>query len=294
MKCLDLHPVRRGLAFWTGKDWRFGEEALAACRVNPLSVCSDFWERMTLTPLPRRGGRMRHRADLAVAALKAERHDFDSLAALAPAGWDRETLQVFLGAAEAAGLRVRWLLPRAAAVAGLAGGQGDVCEVWEWSWNTLHRIELRRMEGRWKPVERHRMPEGGIFTCFRREAREARDLLLEARRYDPLDSGRTEQALFASWWKALREGSPWQVSTPDGAVTDLGGERGRFAALHELHPADGSVLPAELKRLLAVGGVRTEPEDLSAATAALEEHGEKGAKWREGLETLEAASHGAA
>jgi len=284
MKALDLHPPVRGLALWTGKDWRFGAEAFAACRVDPQSVSADHWESISLHPLAAGRGGMRHRADLAAASLKADRLGADPVAALAPAGWEREELQVFLGAAQSAGLRVRWLLPRCAAAAAVAGIDADTCEAAEWSWNQLRLSGLRREDGCWRRGAVRTLPDAGIFSCFRREAGLARDILLDTRRYDPLDSGRTEQALFLSWWRALGEGAPWIASTPDGGETDLSPARPRLAALHPFHLEDREtlLLPAALRQLLGFTRATPEPASLDSATAALEDHDAAGTRWRDG------------
>ncbi|MCH8525664.1 MAG: hypothetical protein LAT79_00700 [Kiritimatiellae bacterium] len=72
MRLLDLDPASRGLAVWNGGAWRFGAEALAACRVDPQATCWDVWEVLSLIPLGVNRDGVRHRADLAVRMLRAE------------------------------------------------------------------------------------------------------------------------------------------------------------------------------------------------------------------------------
>ncbi len=293
MKLLDLHPVTRGLAVWNSGAWRFGAEAMAACRVDPLATCWDVWEAMSLIPLAAKRDGVRHRADLAVRMLQAAGDaGKEPCVALVPAGWEKEEMRVFLGAAAAADIPVRWLSSRAGAVAARAALDGDTCSVLEWSWTRLQQVHFVRGEdGGWRQEGGRNLAEAGILACFRREALAVQDLALEEFRFDPLYSGRTEQGLFSGWWTALGEGKAWSVSTPDGGRMALSDERERFARLHtnvlaDVTDAETVVAPAAFLRML--GWSRATAEPSPGAEVEVEDHDAPSARWREHLGPLSA------
>jgi len=292
MKLLDLDPAGRGLAVWNGGAWRFGAEALAACRVDPQATCWDVWEALSLIPLGVNRDGVRHRADLAVRMLREEGGGLDEArVALTPSGWDKETMRVFLGVATAAGLNVRWLTPRAGVVVSRQEPAGDRCTVVEWSWNRLQQVKWVRKGETWRQEEMCMVADAGILACFRREALAVQDLALEKFRFDPLYSGRTEQALFSGWWTSLREGAEWSVTTPEGGRIDLSGERSRFAALHgavtaEMSDAEDVIAPMAFLRLMGwcrAGAARP----VSGVEVEVEDHDAESARWRETLGVAE-------
>jgi hypothetical protein len=284
MKLLDLDPVVRGLAVWDGAAWRFGAEALAACRVDPQATCWDVWEAMSLIPLAGKRGGVRHRADLAVRMLEG---GGEPCVALVPSAWEKEEMRVFLGAAAAAKVSVRWLTSRAGAVATRAQIDGEACSVLEWSWNRLQQVNfVRGTEGEWKRESVVSFPDAGILACFQREALAVQDLALDKFRFDPLYSGRTEQALFSGWWQALNEGVDWSVVSPGGGKIELSPERSRFAELHAkvlngLSDDPSLIVPPAFRRML--GWTRATPEPPLGQDVDVEDHDVPAARWRESL-----------
>ncbi|MCC5849375.1 MAG: hypothetical protein JJU29_14935 [Verrucomicrobia bacterium] len=288
MQVLDLDPVRRGVGLWNGVEWRFGREALGACRLDPQKISPDHWESLSLQPLiPVRGG-MRHRADLAVAALKAEGLSPETpLAVLVPSAWDKETLRVFLGVAKECALNVRWLFPRAVAAVSQVAPDTERGTIWEWSWNQLYEVHLKKEEGRWKRRDVRAVPEGGIFAWFRRDAVIARDLALDRLRYDPLYSGVTEEALFDSWWAWLHGAQNWSLITADGSELRLDVEKTLFekphrvwAEKHGLRDEKDNLLPAPLRHLLGFDKAGIVPGDIRIEVP---DHDQASARWRETL-----------
>ncbi len=288
MQVLDLDPLRRGVAFWDGSGWRFGREALGACRMDPQKISPDHWESLSLQPLiPVRGG-MRHRADLAVAALRAEGVSGDTpLTALAPSAWDKEALRVFLGVAKTCALNVRWLFPRVIASATQAAPEAEDLTIWEWSWNHLHEVTLTKEAGHWCRRDVRAVSDGGIFACFRRDAGVARDLALDRLRYDPLYSGVTEQALFDSWWSWLHGGDPWSLTTADGSALRLNKEGALFEAPRRvwaeqqgLRDEAGHLLPEPLRQWLGFENAGISPAEIRLEVS---DHDQDAARWRETL-----------
>lgn len=284
MRLLDLHPVTRGLAVWDGSEWRFGPDALAACRVDPQATCWDVWEAISLIPLSGKRGSVRHRADLAALMLEPAP---GPCAALAPASWEKEEMRVFLGSAAAASLSVRWLTSRAAAVVARVCPEAGACSVLEWSWTRLLQVHFSRdSEGQWTRGQAVSFADAGILACFRREALAVQDAALEKFRFDPLYSGRTEQALFSGWWRSLNENADWAAVSPGGGRLDLSPERSRFAGLHAavlagLEDDAGLIVPPPLRRMLAWS--RATPEPPLGGEADVEDHDAPAARWRESL-----------
>ena len=288
MRLLDLDPVTRGLAVWDGETWRFGVEAMASCRVDPLATCWDVWEAMSLIPLAAKRDGVRHRADLAVRMLQAAGDaGNDPCVALVPASWEKDAMRVFLGAAVAAEIPVRWLSCRAAAVAARAAVEEEICSVLEWSWTHLQQVRFVRKEnGEWRREGVVSFAGAGILACFRREALAVQDLALEKFRFDPLYSGRTEQALFSGWWRAMQEGTSWSVITPDGGRMGLSDVRKSFIPLHRtvltaLSDTPQTLAPQAFLRLMGWTQARTEPP--LGTEVELEDHDSPGARWREPL-----------
>lgn len=279
MKLLDLHPCAPPLAVWDGRTWQHGPAAIAACRVDPQSVCSDLLEQLSLIPLPGRRGPVRHRADL-LADLLRSAPKAPTIAAV-PAHWEKETLQLFLGAAQAAELPVRWLLPRCLLLAAALppAANTDTLTLFEWSWNRLTQITLAHTPEKGWHLQRHQsIPDAGIFACFRRDAWRAQDHCLDLHRVDPLHSGHTEQALFQSWWTSLQHGEDWCISLPGGNQTRL--PRAPLAALHPTPVPDGPdrLLPLPLRHLWQWTRAQTEPATLPIPD--LPDHDAPGARWR--------------
>ena len=288
MQLLDLDPLQRGVARWNGKAWVFGETALHACRLEPRKIVSDHWEALSLDPMNPVRGRTRHRADVAVAGLRAMNLPSDTpLTALVPGHWDLEALKVFLGAARECGLRVRWLFPRAVVMAGALGPELETVRIWEWSWNRLQEVRLRFADGFWTRTAVNALADGGVFAFFRRDAHRVRDLVLSRLRVDPLYSGETEQALFDGWWQWLHGAPEWVYTTADGdriRLDDppalLAGVRAAWTGSVAVEEAPDLWLPAPLRRLLGWSAAGSLPETPSLEVA---DHEDGAARWRETL-----------
>lgn len=285
---LDLHPVSRGLAVWGGRAWMTGSKAVRACRVDPQAVVSDVWESLSLQPLPAGRGKVRHRADLAVACLLADGFPPGwRWTAAAPAAWEKDALQVFLGVARECKIDIRWLVPRAAALAASLNPDTDRVFVLEWSWNTMHNVEVLREGEGWRRGSVQILPEGGVFNFFRREARLVQETALNRLRWDPLYSGQSEQAVFDAWWASISGDAPLTLSAPGGASLDFSGEASRIRAAHlpwveanGLSDSPDMILPPALRAVLGWSSCLTESVPFSFALA---DHGQESAKWRDAV-----------
>jgi hypothetical protein len=286
MRLLDLSPLRigegssaqPGLSMLQNEKWTHGNEALAACRLDPQSVCADVWVKLSLDPIVGAD----HRAMLAVQQLTQRISNRSGVwTALTPDAWAKPALQVFLGVARECGLDVRLLLSRAAAVAALSA-VGDSCSVLEWAWHSLRAVHVVRDNDGWRFADTRLLVEGGVFDFYRRESRLAAEITLGKTRRDPLDTAANDQALFDGWWNWRTRGTPWICGD-----LDLSAEAPRFRALHEdwlqklaLNDTPETILPAPLRNLLGFSEAQTEPAHLMGLLSRLEEPAQPGARWK--------------
>jgi hypothetical protein len=174
-----------------------GERARAASRVHPLGVNNHFWGELTTRPLARRVTGAASHADLAYLHLRSllAGHPASTDAMfLVPAAMSLGELGLVRAIAQAAGLgRVRIVdAPVAAARALPGGGKAVHLDV------ELHRATLTELRIG-AQIERGRalvVPGAGHLGFVQRWLETiARDMVF-ATRFDPLQQGATEQALF--------------------------------------------------------------------------------------------------
>jgi hypothetical protein len=198
---------------------RFGEEALAACRLLPRQTVSDFWARLDESPLEAQVPGELRAADLVHGQLqgvwaRAGRHAGEVVLALS-GDYDARQLGLLLGIAHSLGLPVAGLVdaPLAAAGVGFAGerllhvelGQRRAIVTEIRQGGELVRERVARIE-RWGRDEVADAQVRGAAEAFVRQAR-----------FDPLHDAATEQALFdrlPGWLAALERQDPLAVALP--------------------------------------------------------------------------------
>ncbi len=290
MRVLDLSPLTPGesghpspgLALLKNKNWIYGDEALAQSRLEPQSLCSDLWDRLSLDPLM---GNTR-RALLAVDQIRGMIRERNGVwMALAPDCWAKPALQVFLGVAKETGLDVRLMMQRAAAVAALSA-HSENCRVMEWSWNGLQEVILELKSDGWHVTDTRPLPEGGVFDMYRRDAQVASDIIVARTRVDPMETGASDQRLFNSWWKWRMEGEPWVYESEAGELT-LSEDPERYLVYHRDWRKRNSLmdgpevrLPAALKSMFNWQLAQTEPSNLGQIADRFEQPRERGTRWK--------------
>lgn len=299
MKLLDLSPVSigssgepsvPGLSTNLGSGWISGVEALNRCRLDPQSTLFDVWKDLSLDPLASGSG-MRHRADLAVAQLKALNLDASpSWCAAVPAHWTKEHLQVFLGVTKECGIQISSLFPRALAVAKTLQIENRPVTIVEWDWSEARLVEVDQLDGAWTVTGLTRIPEAGVLNSFRRESRLASAWMLKEHRVDPLHSGRGEQRVFDGWW-AWHSGAAtdWMIDQGPARLNVSDRSRELKQAHQEWINARGLqdmstvVMPRMLAHLTGQSSVLQEPDALEGLQPdpALTE--QSGARWMEKL-----------
>ncbi len=236
---------------------RFGEEALAACRLLPRQVASDFWARLDMEPLgPPFPAELRS-ADLVHGHLewlwaKAGPGTSEVLLAVG-GGCDERQLGLLLGIAQALGIPVAGMVDAAlaAAAAGFTGerllhvdlGQrrAVVTEVQQAA--RLVRERVARID-RWGQDEVVDAQMRGAAAVFVRQAR-----------FDPLHDAATEQALFdrlPGWLAALERAESLAVELP----------------------AAGRLVTTEISRVDAEGWTARFAEELQQQVSVLKHAGE--------------------
>jgi hypothetical protein len=198
---------------------RFGEEALAGCRLLPRQVASDFWSRLDGEPL----GPL-FPVDLCCADLvhghleklwaKAGARTSEVLLAVG-GGYDQRQLGVLVGVTQALGIPVSGVVDSAVAAAS-AGFAGE---------RLLH-VELGQRRavvteiGQGASLVRERV--ASIERWGRDEVADAQvhgaaEVFVKQARFDPLHDATSEQALFdrlPSWVAALEHADQLAVALP--------------------------------------------------------------------------------
>jgi len=198
---------------------RFGEEALAACRLLPRQVASDFWARLDgepvgpLFPVDLRSADLVH-GHLETLWAKARARTSEVLLAVS-GGYDERQLGVLVGITQELGIPVSGMVDSAvaAASAGFAGerllhvdlGQrrGVVTEIRQRA--SLVRERVAAID-RW-----------GADEVVDAEVHGAAEMFVKQARFDPLHDATTEQALFdrlPGWLAALERVDQLAVALP--------------------------------------------------------------------------------
>lgn len=303
MRLLDLNPLnlgeagkgtQPGVSSFVNRAWLQGQAAFDHSREDPQSTCFDCWEQLSLDPVSLPGA-PRHLADVAAAQLRSLCPDLqrDTWAVCAPGHWDKTQFRLFLGVAEACGMDVRILVPRALALTADLPGDADEWTVWEWQWGRLTVMKLTRDADGWQVAETRSVPDGGVLEFFRREARLISTLSLERHRVDPLYTGASEQQVFGGWWNHHFHGTAWQFHA-GGVQMDFSNEREALREVHadwirqhQLEDAENVTLPVALKHSLGWERCRSEPEELSGVLTALPESASPGARLKKSVKFAE-------
>ncbi len=266
--------LEAGLAFSDRGTWRMGADALKAARLDPQALRADLWEQPSLQPIPGGDRSIRHGADLCLAQLRQRAFPNDRpWAVLVPATWEHDQLRIFLGIAKEVEWTVRWVMPRALAVAALADPGAETLTVFEWAWTHLSVCEMFREEGAWRLRRQNKFAEAGLFKLFRREADAANEVHLRQTRSDLMNLAADEQKLFDAWWRWHHAGESWKGGS---LVLD---EAAPYAKLHAAalpglakYDVPGTLLPPALRHILGFSNARSDEVDLRGILDAVPEN----------------------
>jgi hypothetical protein len=256
--------VEPGLAWSAPGILRLGHEAFRAARMDPQSLRTEPWELPSLHPLPGADKSIRHGADLCLAQLRKLALPKDQAwSALVPATWEHDQIRIFLGVAKELGWTMRWVMPRALALAALAAPEAETLAVMEWAWTHLTVSELVREKGQWRVRQHAKLAEAGLFKLFRREADAANEIHLRQTRADLMNLAADEQKLFDAWWRWHHHGESWKGGS---LVLD---EVAPFAKLHAIalpslakYDQPGTIMPSALRHILGFSRARADDLDL--------------------------------
>ncbi|HZF15875.1 MAG TPA: FHA domain-containing protein [Steroidobacteraceae bacterium] len=186
-----------GYALFEEQGVVLGEAARAAARMQPLRVNHLFWSELSNRPLPRAAAGVRSHADLAFLHLRellGARAPSADVLLLVPAEMGLEQLGLLKAIAQAVGFGRPRIIDTAVAAARAVPGAGKVVHADV----ELHRATLSELRVG-ENIERGRaltVPGAGQHGFHQRWLETiARDLVF-ATRFDPLQQGASEQALF--------------------------------------------------------------------------------------------------
>lgn len=302
MRFLDVNPLalgeigatlQPGLSSFQNGKWIHGQEAFSVCRIDPQSIRYNLWENLNLDPV-HFPGRMRHAADLAMTQLQNLCSDLsrDVWTVLTPSHWKKEQLQVFLGIAAECRMDVRAMVPRCLIID--LPADADDWIGWEWHWQRLNRVQLKRDGEEWRLEACTHVPEGGVLDFFRRESRSVAKASLESHRLDPLYSGQSEQVLFEGWWKWHFHQKIWTFER-GGEIMDFSGEAASLRKSHEPWALAQNLkmndpqqfFPAGLRHCLTGEKGTGSMTDLKTFESRLGDLSEPGARWKDHLPMVE-------
>ena len=198
---------------------RFGEDALAACRLLPRRVVSDFWARLDSEPLgplfpaELRGADLVH-AHLETLWAKARARTSEVLLAVG-GGYDERQLGVLVGITQALGIPVSGVVDSAVAAAS-AGFAGERVLHVELGQRRAVVTEIRQgaslVRERVAAIDRW-----GADEVVDAQVHGAAEAFVKHARFDPLHDATTEQALFdrlPGWLAALERADSLAVALP--------------------------------------------------------------------------------
>ncbi len=193
----QLLATSPGYAFFDEQGVVFGEAARAVARMHPLSINHHFWSELSSRPLPRAAGGVRSHADLAFLHLRellGSHPPSADVTLLVPAEMGLEQLGLLRAIAQTAGLGRPRIIDTAVAAARAVPGAARLVHIDI----ELHRATLSELR-LGEHIERGRalvVPGAGQLAFHQRWLDTiARDLVF-ATRFDPLQQGASEQALF--------------------------------------------------------------------------------------------------
>ena len=262
-----------GVAFWDGRQYRFGNSAVSELRRKPLETKSDFWISLNTQPLSPPFGTARHSADLVYAHLKEllkAGDGCDDLVIVAPANVSDDQLSLLLGILQSLSIDISAVIDRSL----IATHTGDQRSVHiETQWRQLLITEVIESNGDRSVTEAKPLPGLGLLDCYEQILERCADRCVDQTRFDPRRSADSEQEL----WNAVPDILAALQSSPKHTVSL--GQYQFTVSLDDITPV-GLRLMTEIDRvsstkdrwfdepLLAIPGVTTTREAVSGDVIA--------------------------
>jgi hypothetical protein len=209
----QLRASSPGYVLAVGKQPQFGVEAAAQSRLHPLNTNNEFWQRLSMDPLPRPLAHFRHYADIAHAHLQhlGEIGDYRGPVALAvPGSFSRDQLAVLSGIIRQSPFTVRAMVDSGVIAAAAMLPPGALVIHLDLQ---LHQTVLTRMSAEAGRLRREQVVivQGvGWDTLSNTMVQVVNDAFIEQSRFNPQHSARWEQQLYnelPQWLAAIRAGA---------------------------------------------------------------------------------------
>lgn len=279
-----------GYALLEGKDYRFGQDARGAARLQPRKINTRYWWQLSTEALQPALGPARHTADLVHAhllELHRQAGEPGELLLAASSGMQREQLSLLLGIAQQCPFDIAGLVNRSTLLGSLHGGQGRIFHI-EIQLHQALLCELHN-DGRNVSVQRSvPLPGCGMLQMQERLVEVLASGFVRQTRFDPRRKATTEQDLYNALPDALKT-----LASASEANIEINGYRARISrddlsncsdrlydsatqAMGTLAPED-RVIAESLAGLLPGFAQRVDSLQLSGADALVEavrEHGD--------------------
>ncbi len=257
-----------GVAFWDGRQYRFGHSAVSELRRKPLETKSDFWISLNTQPLSPPFGTARHSADLVYSHLKellGASDGLDDLVIVTPANVGDDQLSLLLGILQSLSINISAVIDRS--LIATHSGDGRSVHI-ETQWRQLLITEVIESNGDRSVTEVKPLPGLGLLDCYEQILERCADRCVDQTRFDPRRSADSEQEL----WNAVPDILAALQSSPKHTVSL--GQYQFTVSLNDITPV-GLRLMTEIDRvsstkdrwfdepLLAIPGVTTTREAVS-------------------------------
>ncbi|MEP6390147.1 MAG: hypothetical protein ABJ056_09520 [Halioglobus sp.] len=205
--CGDNHLQSPGYALLEGgKNYRFGNGARSAARLQPRNINTRFWWQLNMEPLQPALGPARHTGDLVHAHLQAMHEEVDKpdeWVLAVPGSMQRDQLSLLLGIIGQCPFEAVGLVNRSVALASTLGGSGRIFHLEV----QLHQALLSELAESNGVVELKRavpLPGCGMLQLQERLVETIAAAFIRQTRFDPRRKAETEQALYDRLPEALQ------------------------------------------------------------------------------------------
>jgi hypothetical protein len=201
------HLQGPGYALLAGGQYRFGNPARAAARLQPRDINTRYWWQLSTEPLQPALGPARHTGDLVHAQLQELHREGGQPGEVLMAvsgSMQRDQLALLLGIVQQCPFAAVGLINRSVAVASLYGGPGRIFHLEI----QLHQALISELAYRDQRVELQRsvaLPGCGLLQLQEKLVEMTAAAFIRQTRFDPRRKAATEQQLYDALPEALRD-----------------------------------------------------------------------------------------
>ncbi len=181
-----------------------GEAARANARRQPRLANRQFWHQLTTDPIPGATASIRHHADLAFLQLQqlSDCSTETQLAIAIPPHYQRDDMQLLLGLAEAASVKVKALIDPAVLLAQFASPDSETVLYLDASLYALSMTTITQ-GAHLQRLNAQLIHPAGYQHTIDRLASASANRLIQSHRFDPMHQADTEQQLFDQLYQGI-------------------------------------------------------------------------------------------